>query len=117
MSAFSGATLDLSESRTYDRALEILGAYKLTGNFSVNLEIVLKDLGAFDRVSFAVKPRSLLSDCRHIEFLAHGTLRRDEFDNIMHSIERRVGFDPAPPLWSRLFRTTRHHGGEAIEVR
>ena len=33
MSVFSGATLDLSESRTYDRALEILGAYKLTGNF------------------------------------------------------------------------------------
>jgi hypothetical protein len=117
MSVFSGAALDLSESRTYDRALEILGAYKLTGNFPVNLEIVLKDLGAFDRVSFAVKPRSLLSDCRHVEFLAHGTLRRDEFDKIMRSIECRVGIDPAPLLWTRLFRTGGHRGGEAIEVR
>ena len=34
-----GQTLELSESRTYDAALETLGAYKLTGNFPVDLEI------------------------------------------------------------------------------
>jgi hypothetical protein len=34
--------LHLSKSRAYDAALEILGTYKLTGNFHVNLEIVLK---------------------------------------------------------------------------
>jgi hypothetical protein len=108
--------LDLSESRTYDCVLEILNAYKLTGNFLVNLEIVLKDLGVFERLSFEVKPKSLLSDCRHVEFLAHGPVPTDEFNEIMRSIERRVGFDPARPLWTRLFRITRHRGGETIKV-
>ena len=37
-------TLDLSASRAHDSALEILGAYKLTGNFHINLEIVLKNI-------------------------------------------------------------------------
>ena len=53
-----GRTLDLSASRAYDSALEILGAYKLTGNFHLNLEIVLKDIDAFDRVTFEIEPRS-----------------------------------------------------------
>src|SRR2546430_3072835 len=53
-----GQTIDLSASRAYDSALEILGAYKLTGNFHLNLEIVLKDIDAFDRVTFEIEPRS-----------------------------------------------------------
>src|SRR5262245_12759832 len=35
----------LSESRAYDGALDILGAHKLTSNFHLNLELVLKNLG------------------------------------------------------------------------
>src|ERR1700689_2026146 len=61
-------TLDLSELRTYDAALETLGAYKLTGNFPTELEIVLKDLRVLDKVTFDIKPKSALSDCRHVEF-------------------------------------------------
>src|SRR5215475_1091776 len=52
--------LDLSASRAYAYALEILGVYKLTGNFPINLEIVLRDIGAFDKVTFEVEPRSQL---------------------------------------------------------
>ena len=61
-------TLELSELRTYDAALETLGAYKLTGNFPTELEIVLKDLRVLDEVTFDIKPKSPLSDCRHVEF-------------------------------------------------
>jgi hypothetical protein len=52
--------LNLSASRAYDSALEILGAYKLTGNFHINLEIILKDIDAFDKVTFEIEPRSPL---------------------------------------------------------
>jgi hypothetical protein len=52
--------LDLSESRAYDCALEILEAHKLTGNFHVNLEIVVKHLGAYDKVTFEIEPKSYL---------------------------------------------------------
>src|SRR5580692_2173796 len=45
-------TLDLSASRAHDAALDILGAYKLTGNFHINLEIVFKELGVFDQVTY-----------------------------------------------------------------
>jgi hypothetical protein len=51
-------TLNLSASRAYDCAIEILGAYKLTGNFHVNPEIVLKDIDALDKVTFEVEPGS-----------------------------------------------------------
>jgi hypothetical protein len=58
--------LDVSESRTHGSALQILRAYKLTGNFHVNLEIVLKHLAAFDKVTCEIEPESRLpfhSDC------------------------------------------------------
>src|SRR5277367_5022706 len=57
--------LELSESRAYDSALSILGAYKLTGNFPTELEIMLRDLGVFDKVTYEIEPRSPLSDLRH----------------------------------------------------
>ena len=63
--------LALSESRAYDSALEIREAYKLTGNFHVNLEIVLEHLAAFDDVTFEIEPKPWLTgcpDCRHVEF-------------------------------------------------
>jgi hypothetical protein len=97
-------TLDLSESRTYDCALEIRGAYKLTGNFSVDLQIVLEDLGLLDQVTFEVKPKSLLSDCRQVEFRPKHHVHNDQFGRIVRSIRDRIGSDPTPPFWARLFR-------------
>ena len=63
-----GQTLELSELRTYDAALETLGAYKLTGHFPTELEIVLKDLRVLDQVTFEIEPKTLLSDTRHVQF-------------------------------------------------
>jgi hypothetical protein len=102
--ALIGDTLDLSESRTYDCALDIRGAYKLTGNFSVDLQIVLEDLGLLDRVTFEIKPKSLLSDCRQVEFRPKHHVGNDQFEEIMRSIKSRIGSDPTPGLWARLFR-------------
>ena len=56
-------TIDLSKSRANDAALRILRAYKLTGNFHVNLEIILKHLGAVGDVICEVAPMSTLP-CR-----------------------------------------------------
>ena len=76
-------TLELSELRTYDAALETLGAYKLTGHFPTELEIVLKDLRVLDKVTFDIKPKSPLSDCRHVEFRPTGKVHQDRFVEIM----------------------------------
>jgi hypothetical protein len=98
----SSCTLDLSKSRAYDAALDILGAYKLTGNFHINLEIVLKSLGAFDKVTFEVEPKAKLPyhpDCRHVVFRPSANLPLDRFGEIIRSIEARIGFDAAPPWW------------------
>jgi hypothetical protein len=99
-----GATLDLSESRTYDCVLKILRAYKLTGNFPVNLEIVLKDLGFLDKVTFEIKPKAMFSDCRHVEFRPKHHVTDDHFDEILRSIKSRIEFELTPRLWARLFR-------------
>jgi|SRR5208282_1607441 len=96
--------LDLSESRTYDSALETLGAYKLTGNFPVDLEIVLKELRVLDKVTFEIKPKSLLSDCRHVEFRPKDNVHMDRFSEIMRRIKDEIGFEPLAPFWVRLFR-------------
>jgi hypothetical protein len=93
-------TLDLSKSRAYDAALDILGAYKLTGNFHINLEIVLKSLGAFDKVTFEVEPKAKRPhhpDCRHVVFRPSATLPLDRFGEIIRSVEAQIGFDAAPP--------------------
>src|SRR5712671_7045023 len=61
--------LDLSKSRAHDAVIQILRAYKLTGNFHVNLEIVLKDIGVFDKVTYQIERNPKLSysqDCRHV---------------------------------------------------
>jgi hypothetical protein len=92
------ATLDLSKSRAYDAALEILGAYKLTGNFHVNLEIVLGALGARDEVTFDVQPATTLPyhpDCRHVEFRANANVSPDRFHEIVRSITARLAFEAA----------------------
>ena len=97
-------TLELSESRTYDAALETLGAYKLTGNFPTELEIVLKDLRVLDKVTFDIKPKSPLSDCRHVEFRPTDKVHRDRFVEIMRTVEKRIGANSTQPWWMRLFQ-------------
>jgi hypothetical protein len=100
-------TLDLSELRAQDSVLEILGAYKLTGNFDINLEIVLKDLGAFDKVTYEIEPESPLpfhTDYRHVAFWPNENVHMDRFNEIMRSIRGQIGFDATLPWWVRLFR-------------
>ena len=97
-------TLDLSESRTYDAALETLGAYKLTGNFPTELEIVLRDLRVLDKVTFEIKPKSALSDCRHVEFRPTDKVHRDRFIEIMRGVKKRIGAHSRQPWWVRLFQ-------------
>lgn len=97
-------TLELSEVRTYDAALETLGAYKLTGHFPTELEIVLKDLRVLDKVTFDIKPKSPLSDFRHVEFRPIDRIHRDRFVEIMRTVRKRIGADAAQPWWMRLFQ-------------
>jgi hypothetical protein len=97
-------TLDLSELRTYDAALETLGAYKLAGNFPTELEIVLKDLRVLDKVTFDIKPKSALSDCRHVEFRPTEKVHRDRFVEIMLAVRKRIGANSAQSWWVRLFQ-------------
>ena len=97
-------TLELSEVRTYDAALETLGAYKLTGNFPTELEIVLKDLRVLDKVTFDIKPKSPLSDCRHVEFRPTDRVHSDRFIEIMRMVKKRIGSDATRPWWARLFQ-------------
>jgi hypothetical protein len=100
------AMLELSQSRVYDYALYILDAYKLSGNFTVDLEIVLKDLGVFDEVTFAIKPKSFLSDCRHVYFFSRTRVHGARFGQIVRAIESCVGYQPT--LWTRLFPSRAH---------
>jgi hypothetical protein len=97
--------LDLSKSRAHEAVLDILRAYKLTGNFHINLEIVLKDMGVFDKVTYQIERNPKLSysqDRRHVVFKPKGNVPNDVFGDIIKSIKARVGFDA--PWWVRLFR-------------
>jgi hypothetical protein len=99
-SSWLSCALDLSKSRANDAALDILGAYKLTGNFHVNLEIVLKDIGAFDKVTYQIEPTPRLPyspNCRHVVFRPNENIPHDMFGEIIKSIEVRIGFDA--PWW------------------
>ena len=97
-------TLELSELRTYDAALETLGAYKLTGHFPTELEIVLKDLRVLDEITFDIKPKSPLSDCRHVEFRPTDKVHRDRFVEIMRTVRKRIGANSTQSWWMRLFQ-------------
>jgi hypothetical protein len=103
-----GDILEISASRTYDCALEILGAYKLTGNFQLDLEIVLKSLGVLGQVTFDIKPKSIFSDCRRVEFLAGDDIDPNQFRDILRRIESLTGCDQTPLSWKRLFDSARH---------
>jgi hypothetical protein len=97
-------TLDLSRSRTHDAALDILKAYKLSGNFHRNLEAVLREMGVFDTVTYRIEPNPILAfpDCRHVVFMLNENVPSDMFDNVIRSITVRIGFDP--PWWGTLLR-------------
>lgn len=97
-------TLELSESRTYDAALETLGAYKLTGNFPTELEIVLRDMRVLDMVSFEIKPKTPLSDCRQVEFRPAQHVRPHSFIEVMRLVKNRIGSEARGSWWSRLFQ-------------
>jgi len=97
-------TLELSELRTYDAALETLGAYKLTGHFPTELEIVLKDLRVLDKITFDIKPKSPLSDCRHVEFRPTDKVHGDRFIEVMRTVKKRIGVYSTQPWWVRLFQ-------------
>jgi hypothetical protein len=97
-----GRTLELSEIRTYDRALVTLGAYKLTGNFPTELEIVLRDMRVLGKVTYEIKPKSGWSDCRHVELWPKGDVRHDHFDEIVRRIKSELGFDEQKSFWTRL---------------
>jgi hypothetical protein len=87
-------SLDLCQTRTYDWALTTLGAYKLTGNFPAELEIVLRDFGVLDEVTYEIAPKklsSLLSSVRHVTFWANANVRDERFREIMHLINSRIG--------------------------
>ena len=89
-------TLDLSKSRANDAVLEVLHAYKLTGNFYINLEIILKHLGAFDEVTYEIAPISKLPyhpDCRHVTFRASKSIGIDRFTEIIRRLDPWIGFD------------------------
>jgi hypothetical protein len=97
-------TLELSELRAYDCALEILGAYKLTGYFPTELEIVLRDLGVLDKIRYEIEPKSPLSDLRHVVFRPNDNVHVDRFREITRSINARIGYDATLSWWKRLFR-------------
>jgi hypothetical protein len=99
-----GQSLELSESRTYDAALETLGAYKLTGHFPTELEIVLKDLRVLDEITFEIEPKTMLSDTRHVQFRPTDKVQLDRFADIVRLVKNRIGADPARPWWVRLFQ-------------
>jgi hypothetical protein len=96
--------LDLSRSRTHDAVLDILNAYKLSGNFHGNLEIVLKDMGVFDMVSYQIEsnPALALPDCRHVVFTLNENVPGDRFDDVIATIKERIGFHA--PWWVKQLR-------------
>jgi len=96
-------SLELSESRAYDSALSILSAYKLSGNFPAELEVVLRALSVLDKVTYVIEPKSPLSDLRQVTFRPNNNVHADRFREIMGLINDRIGFAATLPWWLRLF--------------
>jgi hypothetical protein len=95
--------LDLSESRAYHCALDILGDDKLNGDFHADLQIVLRDLGVFDKITYEIETKTPLSDCRHVVFRPKDNVHADRFREITRSIKGRIGYDAKRPWWTILF--------------
>jgi hypothetical protein len=97
-------TLALSRMRTHDAVLDILKAYKLSGNFHTNLDLVLKDMGVSDMVTCRSEPHPAFAvpDRRHVVFTFRSDVPDGKCDGIVRAIEARIGF--GPPWWGRLLR-------------
>jgi hypothetical protein len=95
--------LALSQSRTYDVAVTILRAYKLTGNFPTELEIVLQDLGVLGDVTYEIKPKPYPSDVRLVSFRAEPNVDAERFQEITFLITSRIGPSPSQAWWRSLF--------------
>ena len=96
-------TLDLSRSRTHYAALDILRAYKLSGNFHFNLDAVLKDMGVFDIVTYQIEPNpnpglACFPDCQHVAFTFNANVPGD----IVGAIKAKIGFEL--PWWVTMLR-------------
>jgi Ser/Thr protein kinase RdoA (MazF antagonist) len=100
---FSSQILKLSESRTSDRALITLCAYESTGNFSEELEMVLRDMRVLRKVAYEIKPKQRWSDSRQVEFQARAGVRHEEFCDIVRRIRNEVGIAAQKPFWQELF--------------
>jgi hypothetical protein len=98
-------TLDVSESRAYDCALDILRAYKLSGNFPINLQIVLQDLGALAHVAFVIEPKRFCSDRRRVVFQPRDNVDADTFSVMIQSIKDRIAFEAQETRWISWGRT------------
>jgi hypothetical protein len=108
--------LDLSRSRTHDAVLDILKAYKLSGNFHGNLETMLKHMGVFDMVSYQVEPNAALAfpDCRHVVFTLKENAPGDGFDDLIAILKDRIGFDV--PWWVRSLRRLQPRAASADQM-
>jgi hypothetical protein len=94
--------LDVSASAAYDCVLDILKAYKLTGNLHINLEIILNDMGAAKELTFDIAPKRKLGfhrDCRRVVFRRKETVSADRFSRIMRSLSDRIGLDAKRSSW------------------
>src|SRR6516165_7577297 len=92
-------TLDISQSRAYDCALDILRAYKLSANFPINLQIVLKDARFLADVAFVIKPKRFYSNRRRVVFWPRDNVDADAFSVMMRLIQDRIGYDAQQPGW------------------
>jgi hypothetical protein len=94
--------LDVSASAAYDCALDILKAYKLTGNLYVNLEIIINDMGNSKELTFDIAPTRWLGfrwDCRRVVFRRKETVSADQFRRIMRSLADCIGLDAKRSWW------------------
>src|SRR5262249_49787722 len=81
------------------------------------LEIVLKDIGVFDKVTYQIERNPKLCyprDRRHVVFKPNETIPSDMFGEIMKSIKSHIGFEA--PWWVRLFRwlISKHEYGPSV---
>jgi hypothetical protein len=98
-------TLDVSKSRAYNCALDILRAYKLSGNFPINLQIVLQDLGALPYIAFVIEPKRCCSDRRRVLFRPRDNVDADTFSVMIQSVKDRIAFEAQEARWISWGRT------------
>jgi hypothetical protein len=71
----------------------------LSGNFPINLQIVLKDARFLADVAFVIEPKRFYSDRRRVVFWPRDNVDADAFSVMMRSIQDRIGYDAQQPGW------------------